>query len=154
MKKQIEIKDNLVLGLRVSAAWCNKSFKAFIEHLLEEEAKRSALFNQNLYEEEACKYLNPIKEEFKKLKAYDKKMIFACYNEGVFTYEIRIGNVTHEISVINENMSFHPKMSLKEILGKTPFFLNHRIFYQGNCDDLFMFRIGDTEEYIKRFGNE
>jgi hypothetical protein len=153
MKKQIEIKDNLVEYLKVSAAWCKKSFKCFIEDLLEEEAQKSALFNQNMYEEEACKYLNPIKKEFKLLNAYHKKMTFQCYNEGLFTYEITIENVTHEIGVINDNMSFHRKMSMKEILEKTPFFLWHRAFYDGKCDELFTFRIGDTEEYKKRFGN-
>ena len=154
MKKQIEIKDNLVEYLKVSAAWGKKSFKAFIEHLLEEEAKKSYLFNKNNYEQKADKYFCQVIKLFKDIGIYETKMNFNNFIEGSFIYELKHNGTTHLIDVINDNMSFSKEMSLKEILEKTPFYLNYKKFKDWKkIEENFTFRISDTEEYKKRFGN-
>jgi hypothetical protein len=156
MKKQIDINDSIVKDLKVAASWRNLDLKNFIQEILLNEAEKSVLFNQNIGERNACKYLDPVLENFKKLKLHDSKLKLKVFTEGHFVYEIEDDICTHEISVISDNMDFFDEMTISEILFKTPFYFSHRVFY---CDgitgseEIFRFRIVDTDEWKGKFEN-
>ena len=154
MKKQIDINDSIIKDLKIAAAFRNLDLKNFIQEVLQEEAEKSALYHQNINERTACKYLDPVLEEFEKIKLNKSKLHLKVVTEGSFVYEISDDGCTHEVSVINDNMDFFDEMTIAEILYKTPFYFSHRIFYNdGNkeSEEVFCFRIVDTKEWEDRF---
>ena len=154
MKKIIDIKDSIVQDLKILAVGRNVDFKNYIQYLLQDEVEESVLRHQNVNEKSSWKHLKPALDVFKKLKLHKSKLSFKVFTEGHFVYEIKSDGCTHEIMVINENMDFYDKMKISQILSKTPRYYSHRVFYNDlnkDNEQLFCFRISDTDEWKKRF---
>jgi len=156
MKKQIDIDDSIIKDLKIAAAWRNLDLKNFIQEVLQDEAEKSAIFNQNINERTACEYLDPVLKEFENIKLNKSKLQLKVFTEGTFVYEISHDGCTHEVSVINSNMDFFHEMTISEILYKTPFYFSHRIFYNDDekeSEEVFCFRILDTKDWKHRFNS-
>jgi hypothetical protein len=156
MKKQIDINDSIIKDLKIAAAWRGLDLKNYIQEVLNIQAQKSILYNQNINERTACKYLDPVLEEFEKIKLNKSKLHLKVVTEGSFVYEISDDLCTHQISVINDNMDFFDNMTISEILYKTPFYFSHTVFYNNENnegEEVFCFRIVDTEEWVDRFGS-
>ena len=103
------------------------------------------------------KQIDKILEEFEVDGIFHTKLKFSVSHDSEFTYThyLKDGSF-HEISIINEDMSFFSEMTISELLEETPFYVNHRFFMKLDpiakeeylCDDLFTFRIVDQPEWI------
>ena len=93
--------------------------------------------------------INEILKEFELCKLSDTKLQFAVFNDGAATYELKQEDCMHEVTIINEDMSFFPKMSIKELLQKTPFYIWHRVFDGDKVIGQKMFRMIDQTCYTK-----
>tara|TARA_R110002049_G_C9175744_1_gene562601 strand:- start:2073 stop:2387 length:315 start_codon:yes stop_codon:yes gene_type:complete len=100
------------------------------------------------------KEMKRVLAEFETLGLLNKKMKFKCFDEGMATYHIKEkSGGFHEISIINDDITFFRNEKLTGLLQKTPFFFNHRYFYKldpmskegFHCENVFMFKIGDYE---------
>ena len=62
------------------------------------------------------KKLTEIMLYFKELKALDKRCAFACFDSDMFSYQIKIGDILHEITFIAEDTLLN-KMTIRELLN-------------------------------------
>jgi hypothetical protein len=156
MRKLIDIPDGIIQDLKILAVRTETDLKNYIQNLVIREHEKIILSETNHSERKATKYLNPAIKEFKKLGHENSKLNFKCYTEGAFVYELEEKDgSTHEVYIISDNTDFMDKMTISEILYKTPFYFSHRLFYKDGeekkCKDVFEFRIGDTKEYKEKF---
>jgi hypothetical protein len=97
--------------------------------------------------------INEILKEFELCKLSDVKLEFAVFDDGAATYELKEEDCTHEVTIINENISFFPKMTIKELLEKTPFYVWHRVFDGDRVIGQKMFRMIDQACYVESKSN-
>lgn len=97
--------------------------------------------------------INDIFNEFEFCNISKKKLSFKVFNEGMATYEIEADGYIHEVSVINEEMAFFPRMTIGELLEGTPFFVWHRVFDKDEMLGQKIFRIVDQEGYTEPNNN-
>jgi hypothetical protein len=71
---------------------------------------------ENLFQIRLKKFLQEEEKEFRLFKMYYSKAKFVCYDSQIFTYEIKRGNITYEISFICDD-TLLLKMTIKELLS-------------------------------------
>lgn len=59
--------------------------------------------------------LNEAEKEFRLFKMYYSKCKFACFDSGMFTYEIKRGDLLYELSFICDDTLLN-KMTVKDLL--------------------------------------
>jgi hypothetical protein len=72
--------------------------------------------NSQLNEIRVKKVLNEAETEFRLFKMYYSKCKFVCYDSEIFTYEIKRGDITYELT-FNCDDTLLAKMTVKEILN-------------------------------------
>ena len=99
------------------------------------------------------KEIKEILKEFELCKLSDVKLQFSVFNNGVAIYQLKKEDCTHEVSVINENMAFFSKMTIKELLEKTPFYVRHSVFDGYKWIERKTFRMIDQACYVEPKSN-
>jgi len=95
--------------------------------------------------------LEEIKKSFYLADILHKEAQFQCHSDNIFTYEVIVDNIMHEIDIIAEK-SFFRNEKVTDLLDRPIFFLGYNVYIKGEGDNhdrisSQTFRIIDQEDY-------
>lgn len=70
---------------------------------------------ENLFQIRLKKFLQKVEQEFRLFNLYYSKARFLCYNDDIFTYEVKRGKITYELCFICDD-TLLSKMTCKDLL--------------------------------------
>ena len=97
------------------------------------------------------KEIEEIKKDFFFIGLLQHEAEFVCFNDGIFSYYIYDDSFTHEISIINNNVTFMKKERVVDLLDlKNTIFLEHTIYDTETEQEIVRktFRICDQNDCI------